>query len=397
MKRRTFLKAMAAVSAWQLLPLLGARGQPGAERIIVSLQLTGGNDGLNMLVPYTDRGYYRSRPSLAVKAENVLALDAGLGLHPGMSALAGSFQEGKLAIIQAVGYPRPSRSHFRSMEIWQTAQPDRIADTGWLGRYLDLGGRVQDQFAALNLDPALPKTLSGNKRDAVSVTGINEFAFRAVPKYPQLRQAQQKAFLDLNSGFKLDRPYVELLREAGAEAVRGSERMRAIVEKYQSNQTYPAGPLGSRLKFVCQLITGGLGSRAYNLGFEGFDTHTNQAGHQENLLRQLSQALAAFYADLRSHGMENQVLVVVFSEFGRRVSENGGKGTDHGTAGPVMILGGKVKGGIYGEAPELEDLSDGDLKHKIDFRSVYATILDGWLNADSKEILQARYDNLGFV
>ncbi|MBX9770751.1 MAG: DUF1501 domain-containing protein [Candidatus Obscuribacterales bacterium] len=407
--RRNFLKGLAAAGIWlsqsELLALAaqatGAKRVIGKDKVLVVVQLSGGNDGLNTVVPYGLGTYYDARPQIGIKPNEVIALNGQIGLNPNMSGMADLFKKGKLAIIQAVGYPNANRSHFRSIEIWQTASPDRIAGTGWLGRYLDqasLGGDLsKNLLAAVNVDPVLPKTLSANKVIVPSVANVNDFRFKVDPDYPQDRKAQVSAFEDIYANFTLRRPYVDLLRKVGLETNKASDHLLAITKNYKSAQNYPDNEFARGLKFISQMITGGVSSRIYNISLNGFDTHVNQARTQSRLLKQLSEGLTCFQADLDAHGCADDVLVMVFSEFGRRVSENNGRGTDHGTAEPLFVLGNAVHGGLYGDHPNLTNLDNGDLRHKIDFRSVYATILDRWLKADSAAILGNRFDQMGFV
>lgn len=370
----------------------------GKSRIIVAIQLAGGNDGLNMVVPYGNGSYYQARKSIAIPVDKVMKLNDQIGLNPAMSGMHNLYQTGKLAILQGVGYPDPNRSHFRSIEIWQTARPDKIEDTGWLGRYLDLLYSGRDNlFPAVNVDPLLPKTLFGAKVNVPSVSNINDFRFRTDPHYAKDRSAQVSAFNDIYADYALNRPNVELLRKAGVDANRASDHLRDLVSKYRSSAAYPDGGFGKSMKFIAQMITGKLDCSVYGASLNGFDTHSNQTVQQDRLLKELSDGLAAFYSDLEAHNVHDEVLVLVFSEFGRRVAENGARGTDHGTAAPMFVLGSGVKGGIYGEHPDFGNLDNGDLKYKIDFRNVYATILDRWMKADSREILFHKFDDLGFI
>ncbi len=374
----------------------------GKERILVVVQMGGGNDGLNTVIPCGMGAYYQARPQLAIQPEQVLPLTGQIGLHPSMSGFADLCKQGKLAVIQAVGYPNPNRSHFRSMEIWQTAQPDRIADTGWLGRYLDLAdtgtaGGAEHLFPAVNAGPLLPKTLSASKVIVPSVAGVADFRFRTDPRYADDRNAQVAAFTDIYSSFDLQRPHVDLLRKVGLDAREASDFLTRSVRSYKGTVAYPGNSFGDGMKFIAQMIAGGVNSRIYSIGLDSFDTHANQSRKQGTLLKQLSDGLAAFQKDLEAHQLDRDVIVLCFSEFGRRVSENAGRGTDHGTAGPVFVLGSPVKGGVYGDHPSLTDLDAGDLKFKIDFRTVYATILDRWLGADSRQILGGNFDSLAFV
>lgn len=298
-----------------------------------------------------------------------------------------------------MGYPEPSRSHFRSIEIWQTAEPRKVKDTGWLGRYLDLSAPTKVSasdtfFPAINVDPILPKTLSAQKVIVPSVNNVADFQFKADPKNEADRLAQIEAFNSIYKDFKLDRHYVDQLRAVGMDTTAASDYLNKIVQNYKTNAQYPNDSFGKGLKFIAQMISGGVNCKIYNITLGGFDTHTNEGRNHDQLLRRLSSGLNAFQQDLEAHSKDQDVVVMTFSEFGRRVAENGGRGTDHGTAAPMLVLGSGIKGGVIGDAPSLTNLEDGDLKYKMDFRNVYATVLDRWLGADSKQVLGDKFDQI---
>lgn len=406
--RRKFLQGLGLMSVYLSAPealLLSAQAAEyapravGKSKILVLVQMTGGNDGLNTVVPYNNGTYYQLRPTLAVKPEQVLPLDKEIGFNPNMTALHELFKQGKVAVVQGVGYPNPSRSHFRSIEIWQTAQPDAIVETGWLGRYLDCADctRNGNVFAAVNVDPTLPKTLQSNRIMVPSVSNVFDFKFRTDPRYLQDRETQVRAFEDIYGSFQSKRPNADLLRNAGLEANKASDYLQKIVRGYSSEVKYPDGSFGNGLKFISQMISGGVDSRIFTVSLDGFDTHTNQANLQNKLLNQFSEGVAAFYTDLERNNLQDDVVILGFSEFGRRVVENNGRGTDHGTAAPLYVIGSQVKGGVFGEHPSMTVLDEGDLKYKTDFRSVYATVLDRWMGADSGEILGKRFEYIPFV
>jgi uncharacterized protein (DUF1501 family) len=372
-------------------------------RSIVVIQLSGGNDGLNMVVPYGTGKYYDLRPTIAIKPGEAINLNGKIGLNPQMSALGSLYEKGHVAIVQACGYPNPNRSHFRSIEIWQTAQPDIIGSTGWLGRLLDLSSQRKDNsdlhsvLPAVNIDSVLPMTLVSHKFAVPSVSNVADFQFRTDPQYAGDRNAQLKAFSDIYADFGLKRPHVELLTEAGMEASKASDHLLSVISGYKQGANYPPGKLGNGLKFIAQMITGSVNAKVYTVSLDGFDTHTKQLQGQGAQLRQLSDSIAAFYADLSAHRCENEVLTFVFSEFGRRAGENGSNGTDHGTAEPCMVIGGAVRGGIYGEPASLTDLDNGDLKYQMDFRKIYASILDKWFNVDHAEVLGKKFETIPFL
>lgn len=404
--RREFLKGGIAaglyLSATQLLELSAAAANNGSSqsskrRVLVIVQLNGGNDGLNMVIPHSDPVYYKQRPSISISQERLLKLTDDIALNPAMKDLQRLFSNEKLAVIQGVGYPNANRSHFRSIEIWQTAQPDKLGETGWLGRYLDRCDQCDGIFPAINLDPSLPKTLCGDNIIVPTIQNAGTFKFRIDDFLAADRQNVINTFNDIYDKYGSSNPQAELLRKAGKDAIKASDQLQELTKKYKSKVNYPGTNFGNSLKFIAQMITGNLPSIIYGANLDGFDTHANQSKQQDRLLGELSDGLAAFQQDLEEHGKADEVITLVFSEFGRRVAENGGKGTDHGTAGPVMLLGSKIKGGLYGEQPSLSKLDQGDLKYTVDFRSIYSTILTGWFGTDAKDILGHRFEDLKFV
>jgi uncharacterized protein (DUF1501 family) len=406
--RRQFITSGVGVvfSSSQLFALAAraANFEPrriGSSKILVVVQLAGGNDGLNTVVPYGIGEYYQLRPNIAIQASEVLPLTNTIGLHPNMSALSDVYKQGKLAVALGVGYPNPNRSHFRSIEIWQTAEPEKMASTGWLGRYLDAttsdGASKGNIFPAINVDSTLPKTLSGDRVIVPSVSDVNQFRFSTDAHYRVDKQQQIDAFNNIYSSFDLNRPSAQLLREVGLDAMQASDYLLNVVKNYKSTVKYPDNGFARGMKFIAQMIIAGVDARIYNVSLGGFDTHANQLRVQANLLKQFSDSLAAFQKDMETHGVDKDVMLFSFSEFGRRVAENGGRGTDHGTAEPIFIMGSAVKGGIYGDYPSLSNLDQGDLKYGIDFRSLYATFLDRWLAVDSRQVLGSRFEDLRFV
>jgi uncharacterized protein (DUF1501 family) len=370
----------------------------GTSKILIIVQMSGGNDGLNTVIPYADPAYLKIRPTIGIKPDVVLKLDDKVALNPNMTPFQDLFKAGKLAVIQGVGYPSPNRSHFRSIEIWQTAEPKKVKDTGWIGRYLDLASsgktKVENIFPAINVDPILPKTLSAQKVVVPSISDVKNFTFKADPRYEADRTAQLSTFNTIYQKYPLNRPYVEELRRVGLDTTEASDSIAKMVANYKDGAKYPNNGFGKGLKFIAQLIIGGVNCSIYNISMGGYDTHTNEQNAHQNLFKTLTQGIEALQKDLEAHGMDKDVAVMTFSEFGRRVAENGGRGTDHGAAAPMFVIGSGVKGGIIGDQPSLTDLDDGDLRYKTDFRSVYATILDRWLNADSKAVLGDKYDIL---
>lgn len=378
----------------------------GSDKLLVIVQLNGGNDGLNTLIPYQNDLYYQARPRLAVPQEQVLPLDEnlGVGLHPKLVNLKKLYDSGRLAIVQGVGYPNANRSHFRSTDIWMSAQPEKVVGTGWIGRYLDhsIARFHGASFPAANVQGTLPLTLRGNQVVVPSIQNLENYQFQTDARYPQDRERQLATFQQIHSRTTVaDDPYLGFLVNSGLKAVESAADLQEAAAKYTSSIQYPTDPFGQALKLVSQIITGGLGTQVMHVAIGGFDTHANQNTDNVNqplLLQYVDAGLDAFYRDLVEHNIADDVVIMTFSEFGRRVRENGSQGTDHGTAAPMFIIGNKVRGGLHSEYPSLSQLdSNGDLIHTVDFRQVYATILEDWLQADSKEILEGSFEKLGFL
>ena len=339
------------------------------DNILVIVQLSGGNDGLNTIIPTGDDNYRRARPSIGLR-DRLHPLQDGLALNPGMTAFKELFIDGRLAIINGCGYPRPNRSHFKSMEIWHTADPvaAKSETSGWLGHCVDhLRRGTSGLFRALNIGPELPQALVADDEIVPSIPSADD----ATTAMHYLARQATNAVID-----------------AGA-----IERAAA---RYRADAYYPGG-LGSNLKLIAQLITANFGTRIFYCQIGGFDTHANQLGQHERLLANVSSSIAAFTKDMRSKGLGDKVAVMCFSEFGRRVEQNSSGGTDHGAAGPMFVIGGRVKGGVYGAHPSLSDLDDGDLKYSTDFRRVYATLLDRWLNTNSSSVLNNTFEPIPFL
>jgi uncharacterized protein (DUF1501 family) len=382
------LTAMARASASPTRP---------ASPILVMVQMNGGNDGLNTVIPYADPLYYGNRPTLGIPQSQVVQLSATHGLHPGLAQLKPLFESGNLAVMPGAGYPNPNRSHFRSMEIWQTANPDQIVPDGWLGRYLDgLTPPSANPLDIMNVAQALPKTFASEHSSAPSIPSLATYKYMTDPKQPGDAKSLVQTFSTINSHVPIDRPYVGLIQKGFEDAYTTMERVQSTGD-YTPSAPYPTDAFAQALKLVAQVIVKDLGTRIFYVQLGGFDTHANQAKEHETLLAQLGNGLAAFYNDVKNGGRAEDLLVVTFSEFGRRVRENGSKGTDHGAAGTMFALGGRVRGGFPGQLPSLEDLDSGDLKYTIDFRSVYATILQSWLGAEASAVLGQPFPMVDFV
>jgi uncharacterized protein (DUF1501 family) len=386
--RRDILKRSALVSLSPLVPSFLARSLRADDlktddRILVIIQLDGGNDGLNTVIPFTDEAYSKNRRELRIPDKDVLKLNDSIGLNPGMKPAAKLFEEGQLAIVQGVGYPNPNRSHFESMAIWQHAKVDESQhdSIGWLGRTCDCirkdGSSVPDSIYLGS--EAVPVAIRGRRANPVALEHESDLAlYGAVPDLTGTSSGQDdiSAFVNrtVDNSFKAAKQFAET-----KEAVTGAA-------------TYPETKLARKLKLMSRLIKLGGGTRIFYASQGGYDTHSAQLNTHRQLLSEFAGALGAFLTDLKESKLSDRVVVMAFSEFGRRVDENASAGTDHGAAGPVFVAGSSVKGGFFGRQPSLTDLGEGDLKMQVDFRQVYASLLDRWLSVESKAVLGGQFD-----
>jgi len=426
--RRQFIKRGAGmVTVGIVLPRLwlsDARGQQvefTPKRKLVVIQLAGGNDGLNTVVPYTDARYFSLRPTLAFKDTELKTQDGvstiisnQFGLHPAMAEIKQLYDEGRVALVLGVGYPNPNLSHFLSMDIWHTADTNGSGSRGWLGKYADLALIGQSNLTAVSIGSLdLPKSLSADKFVVPNIINFSLYNFIADPNYPGDYNNQINTF-----NFAAGRPisdggFMGAVNGTAFESVRGAQQVQRSVNSYKSSISYPANnPLATGLQMVAQLMTTVPEASLLYVQMSGFDNHSDQIGDKQtdrtnkrvgdhaNLLKWFSEAIKLFHDDLTEHGLADDVLMLQWSEFGRRPGENASFGTDHGTAAPIFVMGDPVRGGIYGEQPSLAatELDEaGNMKFKVDFRDAYATILDKWLGADSKTVLGAQYSNVGFL
>jgi uncharacterized protein (DUF1501 family) len=373
-------------------PALPGLPAAAAERVLVVVNLQGGNDGLNTVVPHGLRQYYAARPSLAIPQRDVLRIDDTIGLNPALAPLKAMYDKGQVAIVQGAGYPKPDHSHFRSTEIWQTAVPDSYAATGWLGRYLDEAGLPPDNlFNAVAVAQLVPEALIARTVDVPAVDALRGYGLAS-----DRNSAERGAFKSLSRADDLPfrSPYLQTVAEIEDHAERGAAELPRLVAGYQTQANYPATALGRSLALAAQIVGSGLGTRVLYVQHGSFDTHVSQQATQDRLLGELADALSAFYADLAAHGNDARTLTMTFSEFGRRVAENGNRGTDHGEAAPMFLVGGGVKGGVYGTHPSLDRLDDGDVTYTVDFRSVYATVIERWFGRPSGGVLAAGFQPL---
>ncbi len=376
---------------------LAATPAPEKDRsILVLVQLAGGNDGLNTVIPYEDSNYYRLRPTLGIARDQVLKIDnTPLGLHPSMTALSGLLKDGKLAVVQNVGYPNPNRSHFRSTEIWETASDSsEYLATGWIGRFMD---NACNGSPAADADPCAVHITTGVPQSFMAEHDHNTFGLS--PYGGGLRNRENLQLLEklVDRPGEAENESASFLKHTMMDALVTEKHVQKVLGGYRAAATYPATPFAASLRNVAALISANLSTRIYFVSLTGFDTHANQLNTQANLLRVLSDGLAAFQKDLEAHKLDQQVLTMTFSEFGRRASENGNKGTDHGTAAPLFVMGSRVTPGLHGTAPSLDLPKNQDITFSTDFRQVYATMLDRWLDCPDIAVLGKNYAPLGLI
>ncbi|HEY0382881.1 MAG TPA: DUF1501 domain-containing protein [Candidatus Elarobacter sp.] len=371
-------------------PLPGLPG--GTDRVLVVINFQGGNDGLNTVVPFGMPDYYRYRPSIGVPQNDVLRLDSTFGLNPVLAPFKKMYDGGNVAIVHGVGYPEPDHSHFRSTEIWQTAHPKGYESTGWVGRYLDDAALPKNNlFNAVALSNVLPEIMLSRTTDVPAIDALRTYGLRS-DKTKGNKEAFHEFVRDTTVPFRS--PFLAKVAEIEDHAQRGAEELPKLIAGYQTQATYPATPLGRSLGLAAQIVGSKLGTRVLYVQHGSFDTHVTQKQTQERLLGDFANAISAFYQDLAAHGNDKRVLTMTFSEFGRRVPENASRGTDHGEAAPVFLIGGGVKGGLYGQHPDLNRLNAGNLAFTTDFRQVYATVLERWMGRPSAAIVGGQFATL---
>lgn len=391
--RRKFIQRSALATAGTMLipQFLKALEKPFTEgdKILIVLQLSGGNDGLNTIIPFRNDIYFQSRPKIALKPENILKVSDELGFNSSLEKLRSIYDQGYMGIINNVGYPNPDRSHFRSMDVWQTASPKEYLNTGWIGRFLDANCDGMEHNA-VEIDDTLSLALKGE--------AIKSMALKDPTKlYKATHNPMFKSVADSRPADEAD-PMVSYLYKTAAETVSSAAYIYNRTKVYTSAAQYPNTDFANRLKTIATLINSGVDTRVYYAALSGFDTHVNQNGRQERLLTQYAEAVAALIEDLEARGNFDRTMIMTFSEFGRRVSENASGGTDHGTANNVFVFGKKLKQiGFLSSVPDLKSLDEGDLIFQIDFRSVYATLLNRWMNADPSMILNENFPLLNFL
>jgi uncharacterized protein (DUF1501 family) len=382
--------------------------------ILVVLQLTGGNDPLNTLVPYTNPLYYENRPSVHIRPEDVLPIDSTYGFHPNLAPLKPFYDRGKMAIVNGVGYQNPNYSHFRSMDIWYTAQPDYIATDGWLGKVVrELDPKAENVLTAVNFGRGLPRALSLSGVPVATVAELDSYGLLTSLASVSQRESALEVFScmyddgwndagrpDLKPRSANERmgEVIRYMGQTGLDAKKGADILSTALDGYTTTVTYPNTPLAASLRGIAQVKLADLGTRVFYAAHGSFDTHAGQLAGHGLLLKEVSEAVAAFFADLKQHQADDDVVMLIWSEFGRRVRDNG-TGTDHGAGGMAILLGEPVNGGLYGEYPSLKesDLTGGNLSYNVDFRSTYASILERWFEIDSAPIVGGRFEQLAVV
>ncbi|HQV60383.1 MAG: DUF1501 domain-containing protein [Chitinophagaceae bacterium] len=396
-KRKEFIQIGSLATASMMLPkfLKAFEGKsmvlPG-NKVVVILQLSGGNDGLNTVIPFRNDLYYKARPKLGIVKDKVLSVTDEVGLHPALAGFKELYDDGSLAILNNVGYPNPDRSHFRSMDIWHTAsQSSEYWTNGWVGRYLDAQCNGCDKpTQAIEIDDVLSLALKGENIKGIAVKDprrlygtANEKFFRDVMKHHKDEAGEQP---------------VDYLYKTMAETLSSADYIFQQSRMHPTNAVYPKTDLGNSLKTIASLIFSEINTKVYYVSLGSFDTHINQDAQQQRLFTEMNDAVKAFVKDLKQQHRFDDVMLFTFSEFGRRVEQNASGGTDHGTANNMFLVSGGLKQkGILNAMPDLKDLNEGDLKYNVDFKNVYATVLKKWLNADDKSILTKQYDYLNFI
>jgi uncharacterized protein (DUF1501 family) len=394
--RRNFIRNSTLASAAMLMPrfltTLSATPLIKSEKILVVVQLSGGNDALNTIIPFRNDDYYRLRPRLGIRKEDVLNITDNAGLNPAMTGLRRLFNEGQLAIINNVGYPDPDRSHFRSMDIWQTGSASsEYLHTGWIGRYLDVNSETAKAFTAIETDDTLSLALKGQSLNGLAVKNPERL----------FRNLAQGYYADIAESYQTNGHHhkqADYLYKTLTETINSADYIYKTSKIYKSVKTYPNHEFSKNLKTIAELIISGSNTRIYYVSLSGFDTHIQQQPRQEQVLKILDEGLSAFTDDLSSNNRFDDVMIMAFSEFGRRASQNASQGTDHGKAGSLFLLSNSLKKkGMINELPDLSNLDDGDLKFNVDFRNIYATILEKWLNTNHRNVLNFDAELMNFI
>jgi uncharacterized protein (DUF1501 family) len=369
------------------------------DPILVVLQLTGGNDYLNTLVPYGDPLYYDNRPNVGVLPDQVLPIDDQYGFNPAAAPIKKLYDQGDVAIINGIGYPNPNRSHFRSMDIWHTAEPDKVGTDGWLGRVIrDLDPNSENVLTGVNFGRGLPRALAMTGVPVASVAVLETYGVLTGITIEEERNQALDIFARMYGPPLGTGAVMDYLGQTGLDALKGADILKTAPEKYQSSIEYADSPIGKNLQGIAKVLLADVGTRIFYTQHGGYDTHANEGPAHPKLWSELSQGVTDFYADLKEHNASDNVLMFVFTEFGRRVRDNG-SGTDHGSGGLALAIGDHVNGGMYAEYPSLKegDLLEGDLNYSVDFRGVYGTMVEKWLGLDAKPVVGGNFEQLAFV
>jgi uncharacterized protein (DUF1501 family) len=401
---------MVAVPAAAIMPAVFSRAvaasiaeqpsnpAPLGERTLVIVQMFGGNDGLNTIIPAGQGTYYDLRNTLALNENDVLPLNSQTAFHPALAPLKELWDQGVLAAVEGVGYPSPSFSHFESKDTWQTAGPSGRMLEGWMGRYLEgIADTQGDAFHALSVGRSLPRALLSNKVAVPSVESVEKYMFKQDPRSNSAMLGRATALMQIYDSAPEATRFGALLDNTIDAAQRSSDALQAAKAAYTPAVEYPDTKLGKGMQLLAEAIDADLGIRVGHIKIRGFDTHADQAAVHEELLADTAGSIHAFYRDLQAHGRDKNVVVMTWSEFGRRAGPNASGGTDHGWAGPMFVAGTPVEGGLYGEAPGLVGLDNGNLRFTTDFRRVYATVLEGWLGAPADLVLGQHFEQLPFI
>ena len=366
---------------------------------VVVIQLSGGNDGLNTVIPYANGLYYDFRPTVGIPQEDVLKLDDNFGFSPGMGPIKRLWDEGKVAVVAGIGYPNPNRSHFRSMDVWHTAESEKIGADGWLGRAIrDLDPKSENVLTGVNFGRGLPRALNCQGVPVASVGNLETYGLFPEIQDQWLRKYALDAFAKMYGQAEGRDAVAEFLAQTGRDALKGADILRTAPAKYSSNVEYAATPIAQSMKSIAQVMFADLGTRVYYAQHGSFDTHSAELTFHAQLWGEVSEAVGDFMDDLREHDREDEAVILIFSEFGRRIRDNG-SGTDHGSGSVAFVIGGAVSGGMYGEYPSLkeEDQLEGDLHFSNDFRSTYSTVLDRWLGLDASSIVNGQFEQFDFI
>ena len=369
------------------------------ERKLVVVQLSGGNDYLNCVVPYDDPRYVDNRPNVRITEDRVLPLDGTYGLNPGMQPIKELYDQGKVAVVHGVGYPDPNRSHFRSMDIWHTAEPRHVADEGWLGNSVrQMYPEGDNVVAAVNFGGGLPRALVAKGAPVASVTDLETYGLMGHLGADAERSEVLELFKYIYSMGLGSGPTMDLMSQTGLDALRGSDMLSQCTLTYDSEIEYDPNAFSKAMKSAAQVLQADIGTRICYAQHGSFDAHTNGIALQEKLLRDVSGGIYDFYSDMKEHDQSDDILILAFSEFGRRVKDNG-NGTDHGSGGVAFLIGDGVAGGQYGDYPSMDekDLVEGDLAFNLDFRSLYTEIMEDWLEVDARDVMDRDYERVGFL